>query len=196
MSLTYENLRQHIAEKNKLKYENEELKRQNERLQNLLKRNGLLNSLQERVELIQTLTNTFNKFQANQIAVESVLLNEVDFDVYDKLKQKVCDTCNIKFSSLFNTNRKAERVLARNILRYYLRYHFKKKFSLKDIGNLTGKSDHSTVLHSISDIENEVSGNAPKTPRNILINSCLLEMINIEREVRMYKENEFNNFSL
>lgn len=200
METTNQNLRQHIVEKNKLKAELNELKLKNERLERLLNQNEKNRQLEyiaeQKAKLFESLKTSFSTMEINQISIESVMLSDVDFEVFNRLKQNVCDVCCIEFSSLFTTNRKPERVLARNILRYYLRYHFQKNLSLKDISKLTGRSDHSTIIHSIKDIEYECSPNAPKTRRNKIINLCLIDMITIENETRIYSNNEFNNFSL
>lgn len=194
--MTDAEIKAHIAHKNRLKRENKALRIENERLKQLYKREK---SIKQMSEIIEKKTTTMESdriahdIKISQKDIESIVLDCTDAIVFREIGKHVCSKCLVDYSTLFEKSRKRERVFVRNIIRYYLKFHFKNPLTLKSIGVITGGCDHATVLHSIEEIKN--ISPYDKTTK-LFVEDCIKEMIAIEQKIRVYDIVEFNKFSL
>lgn len=69
----------------------------------------------------------------------------------------VAEHYNISVQDIISTKRDKSRVYPRQIVMYLCRNHTDK--SLKEIGNLLGNRDHSTIMHGCSKIEEDLANN-------------------------------------
>lgn len=100
--------------------------------------------------IIRSINYLINKLESIKIKLNSnkmtsdkvILIIETFFNINIKIK-----------------NRKIEIVKARQIAMYFIYYYSKKykwELTLKNIGYLCGKKDHSTVLHSLKMVNNYI----------------------------------------
>ncbi len=71
-----------------------------------------------------------------------------------KLIYLILSVFGLSYEAVFITGRKCrkrELVICRQTIHYFI--HKKTKFTLNEIGNLAGRKDHATVLHSIKSIK-------------------------------------------
>lgn len=79
--------------------------------------------------------------------------NAIDADIVVAV---ICDYFNISMSELLGRERRRDVLLARQIACYLCR-SMTDDITLEEIGNLLGR-DHSTIIHSIHKMENELKG--------------------------------------
>lgn len=194
--MTEAEIKAHMAHKNRLKRENEALRLENERLKQLYKREKTIKEMSKIIEEKTTAMESAriaHEIKLSQENIECVVLNSTDTIVFRELGKHVCSKCLVNYSTLFEKSRKRERVFVRNIIRYYLKFHFKNPLTLKSIGVITGGCDHATVIHSIDEIKN--ISPFDKVTKSF-VEDCIKEMIAIEQRIRVYDIVEFNKFSL
>lgn len=100
-----------------------------------------------------------NKREINLEAAKEALKNIISPDekrvvTPDLIIDTVCEHFHISKEDLTGTKRNAEIVLPRQICMYLCRQMTQTQF--KEIGNIMGKRDHSTVIHGYDKIEYEV----------------------------------------
>ncbi len=83
----------------------------------------------------------------------------------DYILEMVADHFNIPINDILSKSRKGDIVYARHICMYLCRNLTSN--SLAEIGNKIGNKDHTTVLHSINFIEEQINKNIPETVTNI-----------------------------
>ena len=92
----------------------------------------------------------------------------------EDIVEKVCDHYNVSQQSVFSRSRKRDFVLPRQIAMYLAQKHTKMPSSR--IGQLIGKRDHSTVIHSCATIEQRLKVDKPfREEMNSIENSFRLK---------------------
>jgi len=74
-------------------------------------------------------------------------------DYFYKVQELVCDCENVPAIDIASKSQKAERVLARQLVMYFMHSLVSNQRSLAFIGSYYGK-DHATVIHSLKVIAN------------------------------------------
>ena len=117
----------------------------------ILTENSLIRKMKKRITQLQN-ENTRLRIQLNLIGWEN-RMEEVGSksQITEEIIQAVCKYYDTTIEVLANAGRKRELVSARFILCHLL---YREAFlSLKNIGNIIGGRDHTTVLHAIRQID-------------------------------------------
>ena len=88
---------------------------------------------------------------------ETLKMTDVTNLTLEKLFREVSIYCNNNTHTLKSKTRRREAVIARQLFFYVARKLFKGRYTLKNIGKISGGRDHSTVLHGIKTIEDLMS---------------------------------------
>jgi chromosomal replication initiation ATPase DnaA len=103
------------------------------------------------------------KVQEQYIAQLEELIRERDADNGERLQLKdimssVCNYYQVPARDIFGTRRYRHYVRPRQIVCYIAKLHIP-DITLKEIGKYLGNRDHSTVIHSVRSVEDEMSYN-------------------------------------
>lgn len=116
--------------------------------------NGSVRDLQGVINSLLAYSVVYNSNIDMRLA-ERVIKRSVKIDdeplTLDEIIDKVCSHFNVTVNAVNSRSRKQEIVLARQVSMYLAQKHTKMPASR--IGKLVGERDHSTVLHSCSQIE-------------------------------------------
>lgn len=103
--------------------------------------------------------HTFNKEDLNIKLAEKVIKNIINRELgelsIDKIQRTVSEYFNVSVQDLIDKTRKKEIALARQVAMYFCKEFFA-EMSLKSIGEKFGKRDHSTVIHAIQTVNDQL----------------------------------------
>ena len=108
--------------------------------------------------LLRIMTECQAKGEAVEKIVEKILNNGKDEESHyhpDELIKNLCTFYKIKPTQIKSPKRDASLVKARQIAMYMLRKEFGLPFV--EIGNMLGGRDHTTVMHGVGKVENQLS---------------------------------------
>ena len=90
---------------------------------------------------------------AERVIKRAVKVDDTPLTI-DDILEKVCRHFNVTVSGVNSKSRKRELVVARQVSMYLAQKHT--KIPANRIGKLVGGRDHSTVLHSCTQVENRL----------------------------------------
>lgn len=119
--------------------------------------NGSVRDLQGVVNSLMAYSVVYNS-EIDMRLAERVIKRAVKVDdtplTIDDILEKVCRHFNVTVSGVNSKSRKRELVVARQVSMYLAQKHT--KIPANRIGKLVGGRDHSTVLHSCTQVENRL----------------------------------------
>lgn len=153
--IDFDSVRALNLEKRKIKKQLKELEKEKAMLKDFMDSHRALVS--EKLE-VSKLAVEASKYITDDILSKPVYKNcdkraffsfsTVDLIVFDSIVKIACNDSPLLEMLIFDKCRKQEVVLYRMLIRYYLVNYFNLKLSLKTIGAITGKADHSTIIHA------------------------------------------------
>jgi chromosomal replication initiator protein len=99
--------------------------------------------------------------------LESPIIDLTHFEII----RKVCEFMNVKESQVLSKSREYKMVMTRFVIIDCLLNQQSFKYTLKEIGQMLGGRDHTTIIHSRDALKNWVS--TDETMRNVLKNAHL-----------------------
>lgn len=123
--------------------------------------NGSVRDLEGVVNSLMAYSIVYNR-DIDMTLAERVIKRAVKIDdrplTVDEIVETVCEHFNVSTSAVGSRSRKREHVTARQVAMYLAQKHTKMPASR--IGQLVGGRDHSTVIHSCSQIEKRISADS------------------------------------
>ena len=117
--------------------------------------NGSVRSLQGVIDSLMAYSIVYNSTTIDMRLAERVIKRAVKIDdkplTVDDIMETVCHHFNVPLSAVSSRSRKRELVVARQVSMYLAQKYTKMPASR--IGKLVGGRDHSTVIHSCSQVE-------------------------------------------
>lgn len=98
---------------------------------------------------------------AREALADKIIPNQKRQITIDYILEMVADHFNVPINEILSKSRKGEIVYARHICIYLCRDLTNS--SLEEIGGKIGNRDHTTAMHSVKKIQNELNENKPKT---------------------------------
>ncbi|MDD7317843.1 MAG: chromosomal replication initiator protein DnaA [Prevotella sp.] len=140
--------------------------------------NGSVRDLEGVVNSLMAYSIVYNR-DIDMTLAERVIKRAVKIDdkplTVDEIVETVCEHFKVSTSAVDSRSRKREHVIARQVAMYLAQKHT--KMPAARIGQLVGGRDHSTVIHSCSQVEKRISSDS-------LFNK---EMAEIERHFKLKK---------
>ena len=119
--------------------------------------NGSIRDLQGVINSLMAYSVVYNS-EIDMRLAERVIKRAVKVDdtplTIDDILEKVCRHFNVTVSAVHSKSRKRDLVVARQVAMYLAQKHT--KMPAARIGKLVGGRDHSTVLHSCTQVENRI----------------------------------------
>ena len=118
------------------------------------------------MEQYKTFDGTLPEFNA--------LIDKMAQNPFDIIVAKVCEEFGVNSSVIFNKTRLITIKEPRQVVQWFL-YYFT-TYSLKEIANLTGLTEHSTVINSYKKIDNIIDTET----------SFAIRLLNLENDLASY----------
>lgn len=110
----------------------------------------------------------------------------------DEIIRIVSESEGIHIDDIKRKSRKREVLIPRQLCQYFIKQYT--KYSLREVGEVTGGYDHATILHSIKVIENLCETDIFFRSKLGAIDLDIKESLNLEQPKRFYKSIKETNF--
>ena len=160
------NISVYVKKKNLAHYKSEcrrlrsKLYKAKKRIEMLTKQNDSIVTEVSKIDAIEVLGQELTMFSQSLMASEKINKTLTKNEVFDLILNVVANHYNMKRDYVLSNSRKEERVLARHLIMYYIVEIYDNdacEFTLKEVGNFMGGRDHSTVIHGVARVKDDIS---------------------------------------
>lgn len=132
------------------------------RIEMLTKQNDSIVTEVSKIDAIEVLGQELTMFSQSLMASEKINKILTKVEVFDLILNVVANHYNMKRDYVIGNSRRKERVLARHLIMYYIVEIYDNdacEFTLKEVGYFMGGRDHSTVIHGVTRIKDDMALN-------------------------------------